>query len=82
MISGVENWSVYGQLEYEITDRLTFTVEGRYSEDEISAEAPATNTNESVTFTSFAPRFIVDYQAGDDLLLYALVSKGTKPGGL
>ncbi len=81
VISGVENWSVYGQLEYEITDRLTFTVEGRYSEDEISAEAPATNTNESVTFTSFAPRFIVDYQAGDDLLLYALVSKGTKPGG-
>lgn len=79
--STVENWSVYAHVEYDLTEDLTFVAEGRYSEDTIGAIAPVTSTDESVKFTSFAPRISLDYQMNDDLLFYGLVSKGTKPGG-
>ncbi|MEQ8509467.1 MAG: TonB-dependent receptor [Rhodospirillaceae bacterium] len=81
VISTVENWSVYAHVEYDLTEDLTFVAEGRYSEDTIGAIANVTNTDEEVKFTSFAPRVSLDYQMNDDLLLYALISKGTKPGG-
>ncbi|MEY4270171.1 MAG: hypothetical protein RLZZ58_1387, partial [Pseudomonadota bacterium] len=33
------------------------------------------------TFNSFAPRLTVDYQASDDIFLYASVAKGVRAGG-
>ena len=35
----------------------------------------------SETFSSFTPRVTLSYQAAENLNLYGLVSKGTKPGG-
>ncbi|MBT5241120.1 MAG: TonB-dependent receptor [Rhodospirillaceae bacterium] len=77
----VENWSVYAQVEFDITEDVTITAEGRYSEDTIGAITAATDTNEEVSFSSFAPRVSIDYRMNDDVLWYALISKGTKPGG-
>lgn len=77
----VENWSVYAHLEYDVTEDITVSVEGRYSEDTIGAITAASNTDEEVSFNSFAPRVSIDYQMNDDVLWYALISKGTKPGG-
>lgn len=77
----VQNWSVYTHIEYDVTDDITVSVEGRYSEDTIGAITAASNTDEEVSFNSFAPRVSIDYQMNDDVLWYALISKGTKPGG-
>jgi outer membrane receptor protein involved in Fe transport len=79
----VENWAAFGLLEYDVTDDLTLTLEGRYAEDTIGVipELAFANRAQESTFDSFAPRLTVDYQVNDDILLYALVAKGTKPGG-
>lgn len=76
----VENIGIFGQLEYDVTDALTVSVEGRYAEDKIGTLG-STGLNASAKFTSFTPRVTVDYQMTDDTLLYALIAKGNKPGG-
>lgn len=78
--NSVENIGIFGQLEYDISDSLTVSVEGRYAEDKITTLGSAGLTA-NAKFTSFTPRVTVDYQMNDDTLLYALVAKGNKPGG-
>ena len=38
-------------------------------------------SDRSETFESVTPRFTLDYQLNDNVLLYGVVSKGTSPGG-
>ncbi|MFN2098487.1 TonB-dependent receptor [Altererythrobacter sp. MF3-039] len=87
---GVNNWAVYGMLEFDVTDQLTISAEGRYQEDEILAsdesdgDSPAITapTNlRSETFTAFLPRFTAKFEVNPNLNIYAAVAKGNKPGG-
>jgi len=77
----VENIAVFGSVGYDITDRLTATAELRYAEDELSLVGGDANADLNETFDSTNPRFTLDYQATDDLLLYGVVARGNKPGG-
>ncbi len=101
-----EHWSVYGILEYDLTDRFTASVEARYSDEQLDVGwivggrgavgfvAPVPGLNQPIpinvgTFEVrdasddfFTPKFTLEYQATDDALLYASVSKGVKPGGI
>ncbi len=73
-----ENWAVFGSLAADITEDLTATLEVRYAEDKksVGVADPA-----STKFSSTNPRFILEYEATDDHLLYASIAKGNKPGG-
>lgn len=85
------NKAIYGLVNWQINDRWTTSLEARYAWDEISKGGTdlrvlGANTytrpwglNE--TFKSFTPRWTLSYQAADNVNLYGLVSKGTKPGG-
>ncbi|WP_449468136.1 TonB-dependent receptor [Stenotrophomonas humi] len=85
------NKAVYGMLNWRITDQWTTSLEARYARDEISkggidkrSLGGVTYTQAyalSKTFSSFTPRWTLSYQAADNVNLYGLVSKGTKPGG-
>ncbi len=86
------NVSVFGSVYYDITDRLTATAELRWAEEEIRQQVVDFDTGEiiqldgesdevSATFTALTPRFILNWQATDDSLLYASAARGTKPGG-
>jgi outer membrane receptor protein involved in Fe transport len=81
----VENAAVFGQLEFHPTDALTLSVEARYAEDKLNLRtttptlAPLVNLDGK--FTSFTPRFTVDYKVSDEVMLFALAAKGNKPGG-
>ena len=85
------NKAVYGLLNWEINDAWTASLEGRYAKDEISRGGVDTRALSGViysqtyflsdTFTSFTPRATLSYQAADNINVYGLVSKGTKPGG-
>ncbi len=77
----VDNWAVFGQLEFDVSDQLTVAVEGRYNEDKIETLGAAGLTAEA-QFNSFTPRLTVDYQLNDDSMVYALVAKGKKPGDI
>lgn len=72
----ITNKSVFGSAAYDVTPQLTATLEGRYQTDRIELVGrPIGNT-----FKTFLPRGTVDFKANDDLLLYATVAKGNKPG--
>ena len=85
----LENRALFGLLAYDLTDRLTLTVEARYQEEEIDQTAiaqvlggPITRvTDSNETFDAFTPRITLDWQLSDDHLLYLLYAEGTKPGG-
>ncbi len=99
-------WSVYGQLTWNVTDRLRLIADLRYTEETQDAMA----FGRSSTFPdqvnpvhsgrqylfhfadytlyqereddSFDPAFRVQFDATDDVVLYAGWSKGSKAGGL
>ncbi|MAI06871.1 MAG: hypothetical protein CBC47_07005 [Alphaproteobacteria bacterium TMED87] len=102
--------SVYGILEYDISDQFSASLEARYSDESLDVgyiaggrgangfilppfiPAPGAGAPIPVTvgpFTTgeysgdyFTPRATLEYQSTDDVLIYASVSKGAKPGGI
>ena len=88
----VDNWAIFGALEYDITQDITARSELRYQQDEIGlisgsgADGFDRNgpnaTNNSVKFKSILPRFTLDYQWGDETLFYFIAARGNKPGAL
>jgi outer membrane receptor protein involved in Fe transport len=82
--SAVRNWSVFGLLEFEISEDLSLTAEGRYQSDKITSDqavANPTNTLLSNTFKKFLPRATLRYALNEDWNVYANVAEGNKPGG-
>lgn len=92
----VKNKAIFGQIEFDLTDRITASVEGRYQEETVSSIGTSTSTvtiagaptvfsraiNESGVYRKFLPRATVDWQVTDDAMIYAVVAKGNKPGGI
>ncbi|MBN8605658.1 MAG: TonB-dependent receptor [Caulobacterales bacterium] len=88
-----ESVALFGQLGYDLTDQLTLTLEGRWTEETKSADqvavsgllnptGPVTGVfNAESDFESFVPRVTLEYQATDDILLYATVAQAEKAGG-
>ncbi len=86
-----ETPSVFGALYYDVADNLTISAEARYQWDKISQQ-PIIGTNGlpvtgvagqelKETFKSFSPRVSIDYKYTDDSTVYALFSRGYRPGG-
>jgi len=88
--------AVYGEGTWRFTDQWSFTFGGRWTDEEKNVDIfnqGFTNANfnvptvtvsdleDSVSFTNFSPKFSLDYQATDDVLLYGLASRGFKSGG-
>ncbi|WP_370336706.1 TonB-dependent receptor [Parvularcula marina] len=74
-----DNWAIFGAVEADLSPALTARAEIRYSEDTIGVETAAGPVLEE-TFSSVTPRFTLDYQATDDMLLYGVIALGNKPG--
>jgi iron complex outermembrane receptor protein len=84
--SDVQTIAVFGSLEYEITDRLRASVEGRFEREEkdfnniVNFFAPGPGRT-SDDWTEFTPRVTVDYDLTDDTLIYLTAAKGHRAGG-
>ncbi len=80
--------AIFGQVDYDINDKLTLSLGGRYSEekkqDDTEGFSGALVTILSVEgkFTDFSPKFAISYQANDTLTYYGTISKGYKSGGV
>ncbi len=87
-----ESFAIYGQVEYELTDRLKVTAGGRFTTE--SRDFTSSVSFEEPTFIfplfdfadgldndAFSWRFALDYHVQDDILLYASYSTGFKSGG-
>ena len=82
----VENFAIFGSVEFDFTESLTGTVEVRQATDEIESVfypylPGQVEESFSEEFDSFTPRFTLTYLASDDLTVYGNIAKGTKPGG-
>jgi len=81
-------WAVFGQVDYDVNDKLTLSVGGRYSEErkqdntEGFSGALVTILSVDGKFTDFSPRFALTYKATDALTYYGTISKGFKSGGV
>ena len=87
-----ESYAVFIEADYQLSDRWTLTVGGRYTDDDKESAVvdvsmpqllveggPQNPFNES--WDEFTPKLGVKFQATDDLMFYGLYSKGFRAGG-
>ena len=86
---GIEGWHLFGQVEADFTKNLTLSFGGRYSEETRTSSSFTSTLAGNVVrisvdekFTSFSPRFSLNYAMTDDINLYTTISKGFKSGGV
>lgn len=87
-----EQLSVFGSVEFDVTDRLTVTGELRYTDETRSLDdvkddffftiPPGTSNFVEVSHDFFDPRLTVRYSMTDDTMFYASAAHGTRSGGV
>lgn len=91
-----ESYSLYGETSWQMTEKLSLTLGGRYNWEKKTANIIAENFADDQfttvsytetdfdgdeTWTNFSPKVSLDYQLSDEALLYASISEGFKSGG-
>lgn len=88
-----ENLALFGNLSYDFTDKITGSIEARYSQDDVgavllsyTADANGNLTSESfddsVKTTTITPRLALTYAISDTTNAYAQYAIGINPGGV
>jgi iron complex outermembrane receptor protein len=90
------SYAIFGQTALAVTDRLTATLGARYTWEEKEGRfqgirvfgpgfppplAAEFDVRAEESWKAFTPRFAVDYQLSDDVLVYASAARGFKSGG-
>lgn len=80
-ISGdyIDVWGVFAMLGFDITDKLTLDVEGRYQED---TRSTAQDSTFEITYKDFVPRYTLRYGLSDNMSVYGLYAEGLLPGSV
>jgi iron complex outermembrane receptor protein len=86
-------WAVFGQLAYDVTDRIEASFSLRYDKDDrenttLTPELYNTSgldlqfgDKRDESWDAWQPKFTLRYQPNDDMTLYADVSRGFRSGG-
>ncbi len=77
-----QNSAVYFNAGYDITDQITFSLEGRYAQDVVSATNETTGLSEEVTTNSFVPRVSLTYDVNENTSYYLQWAQGVNPAGI
>jgi len=89
--------AVYGEFTWDFAERWALTLGGRYTDEKKTADVynigytdatftrpsgvVAADFEDSVSFQNFSPKVSLDFKLSEDVLLYALASRGFKSGG-
>ncbi|WP_101759740.1 TonB-dependent receptor [Oceanicoccus sp. KOV_DT_Chl] len=85
-----KSYAAYGEINYQTSNSLEFTLGGRFTRDNKEFLGSTTNTggvftdgsaNLKETFNSFTPKAAIDYTVNDNASLYISAAKGFKAGG-
>lgn len=76
----VTTTAIFGALNYELTNQVKVSLEGRYQQDKIDEGTSAGGIALKKTFKNFVPRVIVQYQPSSNTNFFATYSQGNKPG--
>jgi iron complex outermembrane receptor protein len=91
--ANTEASAIFGEANYDFTDKLNMVVGGRYSRERRTGHNDVEFVNfltplfdnqttfEPATFTSFTPKVGLNYQLSDAVFAYASASRGFKSGG-
>ncbi len=91
-----ESLAVYADWTFDLTDRLALDLGARWTDEEKHAivlnraysdasfqhgTTVAADFDKTVKFSNISPKISLDFKASDNVLLYALASRGFKSGG-
>lgn len=88
-----ESISAFGEVNWYLTERTTLIVGGRYTQDDKDFDVTASNpdilgfltedytVSDDESWNEFSPKLGAEFQANDDVLLYATWVEGYKSGG-
>ncbi len=85
-VTGIENRASFASVSYDLTEQLSATLEvRRFTEIKTRREFNAAGASSLYVeggYNDTTPRFTVDYRLSDDVLLYGILAKGVRPGGI
>ncbi len=77
-----ENTALFFNTSYDFTDKLTGSIEGRYSSDKVGGYLPEENITKYQTTESFTPRLGLNYSPQENMTIYAQYAVGVNPSGI
>jgi iron complex outermembrane receptor protein len=87
----ITSYAAFGEVTWNITDKLALTGGGRYSTDEKSGHThkdysstyvgPPLDADFSESWSAFTPKATLSYTISDDIMLFATAARGFKSGG-
>jgi outer membrane receptor protein involved in Fe transport len=85
----INQWAIFAEASYDLTERLTLTAGGRYHDYEESRRfhsgglfSNGDNDSDSTTSTGWDERFIASYEVSDGVTFNAQAAHGFRPGGV
>lgn len=88
------SYALYAQADYQISDRFTLVAGGRYTEEEkkidlkstgyggmTTADLIAAGIDTKLDTGEFTPKLGIEFQASNDVMLFASATRGFKAGG-
>ncbi|PIE66553.1 MAG: TonB-dependent receptor [Desulfobacterales bacterium] len=78
---GGESYSVFGQLRYALTDKFGVTGGLRYEHQDKDFRDKTTGASFDGSWEDISPKFSLDYAFTPQVMGYATVAKGFRPGG-
>lgn len=85
-VQKTQTFAIFGQTEYDLSDDLVLTIGARYNYDKkdytlLAPDFGFADYNGGIKDGEWAGKLQLDYQASDDVLVYAGVNRGIKSGG-
>ena len=77
-----ENAAVFGNISYDLTERTTVSLEGRYQSEDMTNVNQVTGEAFTNTTKSFVPRLAINHSLDNGVTMYAQVAKGINPAGV
>jgi len=79
-VTKTRNFAIFGEIQYNLSELVTGTVDFRYGRDRKTLLLPD-GTFLTDNYDALDTRFTLDYQPREGRLYYLTVAKGSKPGG-
>jgi hypothetical protein len=77
-----ENTAVFFNTSYDFTDKLTASLEGRYSSDKVGGYLPEYDLTKYETTSSFTPRLGINFSPNEETTMYFQYAIGKNPSGI